>query len=216
MLYDLSKTDSLISHYISEIRDVNIQNDRKRFRDNLHKIAAFIGYELSKTLEFETKQVKTPLGTAQCRTIKSAPVLATILRAGLAMHSGLLEAFDSADNAFISAYRKHDDSGGFRIKLEYVSCPDLTGRVLIVSDPMLATGASMVLTVKELLKEHDPKEIHIVTAIAAEEGIEAVRKGLPDATLWAAAVDPELNDKAYIVPGLGDAGDLAFGPKIQN
>jgi len=215
MVVNLSEKHSLISNWISELRDENIQQDRLRFRYNLERIAEVIAYELSKLLPFEEKEVETPLGTATCKVLKSQPVIASILRAGLPMHDGLLNYFDKADNAFIAAYRKHEKDGTFIISLEYMSCPDLENKVLIISDPMLATGASLVKTIHFLKEEGPPKEIHVVCAIACTVGIEYVKREDPAVTIWCGDIDDELTAKGFIVPGLGDAGDLAFGAKIQ-
>jgi uracil phosphoribosyltransferase len=216
MIRNLSEEYSLVSNWISELRDVDVQNDRMRFRRNLERIGEAIAYEISKTLPFEEKEITTPLGTAVCKVLKEQPVLATILRAGLPLHQGLLNFFDSADNAFISAYRKHHKDGSFEINLEYISCPDLENRILIISDPMLATGSSLVKTIHYLRNEGPPKEIHIVAAIACTVGIEYVKREQPSVKIWCGAIDDELTAKGYIVPGLGDAGDLAFGVKTQN
>jgi len=194
-----------------------VQNDRMRFRRNIERIGEVAAYELSKTLQFKTVDVTTPLGTATTSLLEEQPVLATILRAGLPLHQGMLNYFDKADNAFISAYRKHHPDGSFEISLEYLSCPDLNNRVLILCDPMLATGASLVETIQAIQKKYTPSQIHIVVTIASQKGIEHVEKELgADIPIWCAAIDPILNDKSYIVPGLGDAGDLAFGTKMQS
>lgn len=215
MIHNLSSTNSLLQQFVAEIRDVEVQSDRMRFRRNMERIGAVIGYEISRVLRYERRDVTTPLGTAACQVPGDTPVLCTILRAGLALHQGLLGMFDHADTAYVSAYRKHKHDGQFDIKLEYVSCPNLQDRVLIISDPMLATGSSMVLTLEELFAEGMPRETHIATAIACRVGIDRVLKGLKNVHIWAAAVDEKLDSRAYIVPGLGDAGDLAFGPKVQ-
>lgn len=215
MVKNLSEKHSLVSNWVSELRDVTVQCDRMRFRRNLEKIAEAIAYELSKTLPFEVKAIETPLGIHHSKVLKQQPVLATILRAGLAMHNGLLNYFDKADNAFISAYRKHHRDGSFEISLDYVSCPDLEDRIVIISDPMLATGASLVKTIQHLKEEGRPASIHFVCAIACTVGIEYVRREAPDVTIWCGDIDDELTAKSYIVPGLGDAGDLAFGSKMQ-
>ncbi|PCH68134.1 MAG: uracil phosphoribosyltransferase [Bacteroidetes bacterium] len=212
----VNNKNSLLSQFVAEIRDISIQEDRLRFRRNMERIGEIIAYEMSKELPWVSQNVTTPLADASCYVLQEQPILATILRAGVALHNGLLSYFDKADSAFISAYRKHDSDGKFDIELEYLSCPDISDRILIVSDPMLATGRSMVLTLKALLKEGTPKNIHIVCAIASKQGIEFVETELPEATVWAAAIDDVLNDESYIVPGLGDAGDLAFGCKMQN
>lgn len=215
MVVNLSEQCSLLSTWISELRDVSVQNDRMRFRRNLERIGEVAAYEISRQLEYEEKEIQTPLGISVCDLIKNQPVLATILRAGLPLHQGLLNYFDKADNAFISAYRKHDKDGSFEISLEYVSCPDLEGRVVIISDPMLATGASLVKTIQFLREEGHPSEIHVVAAIACSVGIEYVHRTEPNCKIWCGAIDDELTAKGYIVPGLGDAGDLAFGTKVQ-
>ena len=215
MVYILNEQNSIINQFISEIRDEEIQKDRMRFRRNIERIGEIAAYELSKTLEWINKEVTTPLGVAVVPVLKEQPVLATILRAGLPLHQGLLNYFDHADNAFISAYRKHHKDGSFDIHLEYVSSPEMDNRILILSDPMLATGQSIVKTIKALFEKGKPSHIHIVAAIASTEGIEHVKKHLPDdVTLWVGAVDEELTAQAYIVPGLGDAGDLSFGIKV--
>lgn len=215
MIVNLSEQHSLVSNWVAELRDVNIQNDRMRFRRNLERIGEVAAYEISKILPFEEKEIQTPLGIAEHKIMKEQPVLATILRAGLPLHQGLLNYFDKADNAFISAYRKHHKDGSFEISLEYISCPELENRVLIISDPMLATGASLVKTIQYLKDEGSPSAIHIVAAIACTVGIEYVKREAPTVTIWCGDIDDELTAKGYIVPGLGDAGDLAFGTKIQ-
>ena len=209
------KTDSIFNQYLAELRDVSVQQDRMRFRRNLERIGEIMGYEISKTLEYETKEVTTPLGIKEVRVVKQQPVVATILRAGLPFHTGLLNVFDQADNAFVAAYRKYDKNDGFEIKVEYYSSATLEDRVLIICDPMLATGESMVKTLKGLLEEQQPSHIHIAVAVASAEGLNYVRRVMASkpVTLWVGSVDEELTAHAYIVPGLGDAGDLAFGEK---
>ncbi|MBS1621646.1 MAG: uracil phosphoribosyltransferase [Bacteroidetes bacterium] len=216
MIYNLSEQHSLVSNWVSELRDVDVQHDRMRFRRNLERIGEAIAYEISKILPFEEREITTPLGTAVSKVLKEQPVLATILRAGIPLHQGLLNFFDRADNAFISAYRKHNKDGSFEINLEYISCPDLENRILIISDPMLATGSSLVKTIHHLREEGPPKEIHVVAAIACTVGIEYVKREQPTVKIWCGDIDDELTAKGYIVPGLGDAGDLAFGVKTQN
>ncbi len=216
MVINLSKDHSLVSNWVSELRNITIQTDRMRFRRNLERIAEVIAYEISKGLAWSSVEVETPLGTHLSKQLKDQPVVATILRAGQPMHNGLLNYFDGADNAFISAYRKHHRDGTFEIDLQYVSCPDLTDRVLIICDPMLATGASLVKTIQYLVAEGKPAEIHIACAIACTVGIEYVRRLQPGVKIWCGDIDDELTAKGYIVPGLGDAGDLAFGSKTQN
>ncbi|MEJ7769787.1 MAG: uracil phosphoribosyltransferase [Chitinophagaceae bacterium] len=212
---NLSEKYSLLSDWISEIRHEQIQTDRLRFRRNLERIGEVAALEISKQLEYEEKEIDTPLGTSVCKVLKSQPVLATILRAGLPLHQGLLNYFDRADNAFISAYRKHNKDGTFDISLDYISCPELEDRVVIVSDPMLATGSSLVKTIQYLRAEGHPASIHIVAAIACTVGIEYVHRSEPGVKIWCGAIDDELTAKGFIVPGLGDAGDLAFGTKVQ-
>jgi len=186
-----------------------------RFRRNLERIGEVAAYEISKHLDWEEKEITTPLGTANCKVLTAQPILATILRAGLGMHNGLLNYFDKAENAFISAYRKHNPDGSFIINIEYMSCPEVDGKVIIISDPMIATGASLVKAIQFLKAEGDIKEIHIVCAIACTVGIEYVLREQPKAIIWCGDIDDEITAKGYIVPGLGDAGDLAFGQKMQ-
>jgi uracil phosphoribosyltransferase len=215
MVINLSQHYSLLSDWISELRDEQVQQDRMRFRRNLERIGEVAAFEISKHLAYKEKEIQTPLGTVFCKVLKDQPVIATILRAGLPLHQGLLNFFDKADNAFISAYRKHRRDGSFEISLDYVSCPELENRVVIISDPMLATGSSMVKTIQYLREEGHPSEIHIVTAIACTVGIEYIKRGEPQCKIWCGAIDDELTAKGFIVPGLGDAGDLAFGTKVQ-
>jgi uracil phosphoribosyltransferase len=215
MVINLSREHSLINTWIAELRDAEIQIDRMRFRRNLERIGEVAAYEISKRMKYTNQEIQTPMGIATCEMLEEQPVLTTILRAGLALHNGLLNYFDKADNAFVSAYRKHDKDGTFEIALEYLSCPEIDDRILIISDPMLATGASLVKTIQYLKEEGKPKAIHIVTAIACTIGIEYVIREVPEAVVWCGAIDEELTAKGYIVPGLGDAGDLAYGAKIQ-
>ncbi|KIC90620.1 uracil phosphoribosyltransferase [Flavihumibacter sp. ZG627] len=215
MVVNLSKQYSLLCDWVSEIRNVDIQGDRMRFRRNLERIGEVAAYEISKFMAHELVDTQTPLGISNCKLLKEQPVLATILRAGLPLHQGLLNYFDKADNAFISAYRKHHPDGSFEISMEYVSCPDLEDRILIIADPMLATGASLVKTIQFLRDEGKPREVHIVAAIACTVGIEYVHRLEPNVRIWCGAIDDELTAKGYIVPGLGDAGDLAYGVKQQ-
>ena len=216
MVINLSDQHSLISNWISELRDVNVQSDRIRFRSNLQKIAEVGAYEISKKLAWVEKEITTPLGTSTCKVLETQPVLATILRAGLAMHNGLLRFFDKADNAFISAYRKHNpNDGSFEISLNYITCPELENRVVIISDPMLATGSSLVKAMQFIREAGNPSEIHIVCALACTVGIEYVLRAEPKSIIWCGDIDDELTAKGYIVPGLGDAGDLAYGEKVQ-
>jgi uracil phosphoribosyltransferase len=215
MVINLSEQHSLVSNWVGELRSTEIQLDRMRFRRNLERIAEVAAYEISQELEWQEVEIQTPLGIATCKQLKEQPVLATILRAGLPMHNGMLNYFDKADNAFISAYRKHHRDGSFEISLEYMSCPPIAGRVVIITDPMLATGSSLVKTIHHMKDEGAPAQIHVVAAIACSVGIEYVRREQPDVKIWCGEIDEELTAKGYIVPGLGDAGDLAFGTKMQ-
>jgi uracil phosphoribosyltransferase len=211
----MSQVDSVINQYISELRNVSVQNDSMRFRRNIERIGELFAYEISKTLPYEKSEITTPLGQAQVNTMAEQPVLAMILRAGIPMHHGMLNIFDKAENAFISAYRHHDKDGSFSIKVEYMACPDLNNKILILADPMLATGGSMELTYKALLSRGIPRVIHVVSVIASVEGLAYLKKQMPDnVTFWMGVVDDELTAQSYIVPGLGDAGDLSFGSKI--
>jgi uracil phosphoribosyltransferase len=198
-----------------ELRDIEIQKDSMRFRRNLERMGEIFAYEISKTLSFEATQTTTLLGVAETKKLAEQPVIGTILRAGLPLHLGILNYFDNAQNAFISAYRRHHKNNTFEIVVEYVACPDLTDKVLILCDPMLATGGSMVLTYKALLAKGTPKHTHIVSALASQQGIDHLKANMPNNnyTLWCGVVDEELTAQSYIVPGLGDAGDLAFGTK---
>lgn len=215
MVHNLSDKHSLVSNWLSELRDIDVQQDRLRFRRNLEKVGEVSAFEISKQLPWIEKEITTPLGISTCKVLEKQPVLATILRAGLAMHNGLLNYFDKADNAFISAYRKHKPDGSFEISLDYISCPEMENRVVIVSDPMLATGSSLVKTMQFIREEGNPSEIHIVCALACTVGIEYVLRAEPKAIIWCGDIDDELTAKGYIVPGLGDAGDLAYGVKVQ-
>ena len=216
MVKNLSEHHSLVSNWISELRDTSVQGDRMRFRRNIERIGEIIAYEISKTLPWEEQDITTPLGISKVKLLKSQPVLGTILRAGLPLHQGMLNYFDKADNAFIAAYRKHHTDGSFDISLEYLSCPVIDNRVLIICDPMLATGASLVKTIDLLKKEGTPSELHVAAVIASTEGIDFLRRHEPTVKIWCGSIDEELTAKGYIVPGLGDAGDLAFGEKSQS
>jgi uracil phosphoribosyltransferase len=214
MIHNLSETNSIFNQFIAEIRDVDIQQDAMRFRRNLERIGEILGYELSKTLTYETEEVFTPLGIAEANVLTQQPVVASILRAGLPLHHGLLNLFDQAENAFISAYRKEHKDGSFEVHVDYMAAPDLEDKVLILADPMLATGRSMELVYKALLQKGKPKQIHLVSVIASKLGLEHVKTKFPKNTqIWVGAIDDELTAQSYIVPGLGDAGDLAFGIK---
>ncbi|MFT4666585.1 MAG: uracil phosphoribosyltransferase [Polaribacter sp.] len=215
-MFLLSKYPSIANSYVAELRDVNIQKDRMRFRRNLERIGEVLAYEISKTLEYEVQDVETPLGIAKSSLLKDRVVLSSILRAGLPFHQGFLNIFDQADNAFVSAYRMHHKDGTFEINLQYTSCPDLSDSVLILVDPMLATGASMDITIRQLKEYGTPKKIHVVAAIASSYGYDYIRRLHPDVELWIGDLDEELTAKSYIVPGLGDAGDLAYGAKVQS
>ena len=216
MVSNLSEQHSLVSNWISELRDVSLQQDRMRFRRNLERIGEIAAYEISKQLPWQEQEIQTPLGIHSSKILQQQPVLATILRAGLPLHQGLLNYFDKADNAFISAYRKHHPDGSFEISLEYISSPTLDNRILIVSDPMLATGASLAQTITHLKEEGEPAVIHVVTVIASTVGIEYLHREIgEDLIIWCGDIDEEITAKGYIVPGLGDAGDLSFGIKNQ-
>ena len=217
-IHNLSQQNSILNTFISEIRDVNIQKDRLRFRRNIERIGEILGYEMSKILNYNPSEVKTPLGTCHINIMENDMVLCSILRAGISLHNGLLNYFDGAENAFISAYRHHyDDSNAFEIKVEYLACPNLENKTLILADPMLATGQSMVTTFEALKPFGTPKDIHLVSVIGAQEGVDYVQNYFSkDTHLWIASVDKTLNNKGYIVPGLGDAGDLLFGEKLQH
>jgi uracil phosphoribosyltransferase len=210
----LNQSHSLIGQFVSELRNIHIQQDRARFRKNIERIGQIMAYEISKVLEWEEVEITTPLGTHQSRQLAEQPVLATILRAGLAMHHGILDFFDHADCAFISAYRRHLDEHSFDIVVEYLASPDINNRTVLLIDPMLATGQSIELTCKALLERGTPKALHIVSLIGSTDGVEYVKQKLPYATLWLADIDPVLNEHGYIVPGLGDAGDLSYGEKL--
>lgn len=216
MIHILSEHSSILNQYIAEIRDQEIQQDRIRFRRNMERIGEIFAYEISKTLVYKQVTTHTVLGEADTRVLEQQPVVATILRAGLPLHTGLLNIFDGAQNAFVSAYRRHHKDNSFDIHVEYLSTPSLDNKTLIVCDPMLATGSSMVLSYQALLAKGKPRHTHIVSVIASREGVDYVKKHLPadNYTLWLGAVDEELTAHAYIVPGLGDAGDLAYGEKL--
>ena len=213
-VHNLSSSNSILHHFIAEIRDKEIQKDSMRFRRNLERIGEIMAYEISKALQYKNQQVVTPLGNAAIPSLESQPVLATVLRAGLPMHQGFLNYFDRSENAFISAYR-YPTENGFEVHVEYLASPTIENKVLILCDPMLATGTSLVLTYNALMKNGVPSHTHIACTIASADGINYLQNHLPDnVTIWCAAIDNELNSKAYIVPGLGDAGDLAFGNKL--
>ena len=212
---NLGLENTIFNQYIAEIRDEKIQKDPIRFRRNLERLGEIFAYEISKTFSYHPVDVTTPLGVKTIQLMDEQPILATILRAGLPLHQGMLNIFDHADNAFISAFRKHYMDGTFDIQIDYMSAPDMDDRILIICDPMLASGQSMVCAYNEIMKQGHPKYIHIVSVIASTQGVEYLRRNLPDidCTIWLGAVDDELTVQSYIVPGLGDAGDLAYGCK---
>lgn len=214
-IINLGEIDSIFNQFILEIRDQEIQKDPLRFRKNLERLGGLLAYEISKQLNYSDKDVVTPLGTARVRAIEDKIVLATILRAGLPMQNGMLEILDHAENAFVSASRKYETGDQFYIKFEHFSAPNLDDKILIISDPMLATGASLEVAYNALRENGTPKHTHLATLIASREGVDYVKEKMPseNVTLWVGAVDDELTSKSYIVPGLGDAGDLAFGSK---
>ncbi len=212
----VSKQNSILNKFITEIRDKDIQKDSLRFRTNIERMGEIISYEMSKTLDYKAKGVVTPLGVKQMNVLDDQVVLASILRAGLPLHMGVLRIFDDAENAFISAYRQHiEGSDKFNIQIDYIATPSIDGKVLVLVDPMLATGQSLIGVYEKLLQFGTPKQVHVIAIIGSEQGIEYIDKNLPEnAYLWIADFDKELNDKGYIVPGLGDAGDLAYGKKL--
>lgn len=215
MVFDFSKENSLFNNFISEIRDEKVQQDRMRFRRNIHRIAEIMAYEVSKKLKYSPEIVTTPLGESKVNTLDDEVVVSTILRAGLPMLNGVLSYFDHADSAFVSAYRKHTSGDDFDIEVEYSTSPNIDNKVLILTDPMLATGSSMYASYKELIKNGNPKELHILSVIASEEGLNFLQDKLPKSTkYWLGAIDNDLTAQGYIVPGFGDAGDLAFGHKL--
>jgi len=216
MVHHLVKTNSLISSWMNELRSTDVQYDRMRFRRNMERLGEIAAYEISKTMKYVPEEVNTPLGTYTSVRLESQPVLSTILRAGIPLFQGLLNYFDQADCSFVAAYRKHssqDDS--FVINQGYVTCPDLNGKTLIMADPMLAAASSLITALEELYDYGQPEKVHVVVAIACTEGIEVLKRRFLDFDIWAADIDDELTAKGYIVPGLGDAGDLAFGAKLQ-
>ncbi len=217
MLHVLDKENTVLNRFIAEMRDVRVQTDSMRFRRNLERAGEITAYEISKTFDYRKQTVETPLGEAEVALSDDQVVIATILRAGIPYHQGFLNYFDGASNAFVSAFRKYGKDGAFKVKVEYISCGDLTGKTLILADPMLATGTSIVLTYKALLEKGGvPRHTHIASIIASDEGVEYVKNHLPEkeVTIWCGAVDEELTVKSYIIPGLGDAGDLAYGDKL--
>jgi len=214
-VHNFAEQPSLVSQYLAEMRDINIQGDRLRFRRNLERLGEIFAYELSKTLDYKTEAVRTPLGVdAQCSVLAEKIVLATIFRAGVPFHQGFLRYFDNAENAFVSAYRKYKEKENFDICIEYLASPNLDGKTLVLADPMLATGASMELSYRALLTKGKPAKVHIASVIASKKAVDYLNSVLPeDAELWIGVIDDEINAHSYIVPGLGDAGDLAYGTK---
>jgi len=217
MIVNISSTVSIANDYLLQLRDEVIQLNTVLFRLNLKRIGQIMAYEISKKLQYESIQTTTPLGVADCHKLSDKIVLGTILRAGIPMHEGMLSIFDNAENTFISAYRQHHKDGTFEISMEYISSPELDGKVLILCDPMLATGSSIVKSLTALFREYGtPKELHIASVVASSAGLEYISLEYPDATIWIVAEDEELTAKSYIVPGLGDAGDLAYGSKSDD
>ncbi len=217
MLHIVSDQCSILNKFIAEIRDVNIQKDSMRFRRNLERIGEVMAYEISKTMDYKVRIVETPLGEAEVAMLDNDIVLATIMRAGIPFHNGFLNYFDDASCAFVSAYRKSHKSNNFEVKVEYISCGDLTGKTLILIDPMLATGSSLVLAYRALCERGgEPAFTHLVAAVSSEQGVDYVQKNVSSQSvaLWSAVVDEEMTSKFYIVPGIGDAGDLAYGDKL--
>ncbi len=215
-IHNLERTDSVFNQYMAELRDAVIQQDRMRFRRNLERIGEVMAYEISKSFEYDDEEVTTPLGIKQIRTMHEQPVIATILRAGLPFHNGMLSMFDQADSAFIAAYRKYDkNEEDSEIRVEYFSSPDIEDRILIVCDPLLATGESIVKTLNGLMEDMMPKEVHIAVAVASQDGLDYVERTMSrlPVTIWVGSIDEELTARAYVVPGIGDVGDLAYGEK---
>ena len=214
-IVNFADTPSLVSQYMSELRDTGVQRDPLRFRRNLERIGEIMAYEISKTMRFRTVPVETPLATAQCQVIDEKVVLGTIFRAGVPFHKGFLDYFDRAQNAFVSAYRKYNDKDSFDVFIEYIASPRLDGKTLIIADPMLATGSSMELSYRAVLTKGEPSHIHVASVIASQAAIDFIKANFPDdrTTVWTGVIDPEINSHSYIVPGLGDAGDLAYGEK---
>ena len=216
MIHILSNEVSLVNSWINELRNVEVQTDRMKFRRNMERIGEIAAFEISKKLDYKEVEITTPLDKIKVKEIAVQPVITTILRAGVPLFQGVLNYFDKADCGFVAAYRKHDMNDYFSIKQDYLTCPNIEGRPLIVADPMLATGASLIEALKDLLTHGKPSQIHIVAAIASGQGAEAIRTAYPEAHIWIGAIDEELTSKGYITPGLGDAGDLSFGEKLQN
>jgi len=215
MLHILSNNFSVINSWINELRNIYVQGDRIRFRRNMERIGEVIALEISKKLDPKEIEITTPLSKIKSHEIAVQPVITTILRAGIPLFQGILNYLDKADCGFVAAYRKHDTNDYFSIKQDYLTCPDLTDRPLIIADPMLATGASLIEAIKDLLTHGKPSQMHIASAIASKQGIDTIEKAYPNAHIWVGTIDPDLTNKGYISPGLGDAGDLSFGEKLQ-
>jgi uracil phosphoribosyltransferase len=211
----LSEQFSLVNSWINELRNIDVQHDRMRFRRNMERIGEIAAFEISKSLEHEEVEIQTPLDKIKVKEIAVQPVITTILRAGVPLFEGILNYFDKSDCGFVAAYRKHEANDYFSIKQDYLTCPNIDGRPLIVADPMLATGASLIEAIKDLLNNGNPSQLHIVAAIASRQGVETIRTAYPEAKIWVGAMDENLTPKGYITPGLGDAGDLSYGEKLQ-
>ena len=215
MKFHLAQRNSILNKHIAELRDAQIHDDRMRFRRNLERCASIMAYEISRTFRYTEAEISTPLGISHMEVPDERVVVASILRAGIPMHNGILSTLDDAESAFVSSYRKHHNDGNFEVKLEYVTCPPLDDCVLFLADPMVATGSSIHSAMDALLENGKPRKVHIATVIASTSGIDYIQRKFPKAVIWAGDIDTELTAKSYIVPGLGDAGDLAFGPKLQ-
>lgn len=215
-IINFDNSPSLVSQYLTELRDIKVQNDMLRFRRNLERIGQIMAYEISKCIRYKTVTINTPLAKCDCRVIEDNIVLATIFRAGIPFHQGFLDYFDSAENAFVSAYRKYKEKENFDVFIEYIASPDINGKTLVIVDPMLATGTSMELSYRALLTKGTPARIHLASVIASQKAVDYIGDHFPGdiTTLWTGAIDPVINEHSYIVPGLGDAGDLAYGTKI--
>lgn len=214
-IVDFSQNNTLLNQFLVELRDINVQRDSMRFRRNVERIGEIMAYEISRDFPFRHVDIQTPLGVSHTCIPAVQPVIATILRAGLPLHQGFLNYFDKAENAFVSAYRKYIDENNFDIHIEYIAAPQIENKILILTDPMLATGSSMELAYQALLTKGEPSHIHVASVIASRQAVEHIKKTLPEdkTTVWCAAIDPAINEHSYIIPGLGDAGDLCFGEK---
>lgn len=216
MVHNLSKNNSIVNQYIAELRDVEKQSNKALFRENLARVGQVVAFEISKTLSYEMKEVETPLGLASCNILSDHIVTGCILRAGLPLHQGVLSVFDKAENAFISSSRLHHKDGSFEIKSEMVSCPEMNDKVLILTDAVIATGASMIQALEAILEYGKPKSIHVVACICASDGLSQISRLFPNVHIWIGAEDEELTAKSYVVPGLGNAGDLSYGEKVRD